>query len=157
MPIFNGAVTKTLRGQQIPAPEVLREGGPFIPMIVKTGEAQTAVLQKAGKKPLEREGHALIDTGASRTAVDLQLAKEMGLPVIGRAHMSSASHESVIMPVFSGNLEVPGFAAINVPDGLLGANLDGDKNKIIVLIGRDLLAMATFHYNGPEGSFTLCI
>lgn len=157
MPIFTGTVTKRLRGQQVPAPEALRDLGPIIPIVVKMEKHHAEMLREKRRTPPERQGTALIDTGASRTAVDVGLAQSMGLPVIGRARMSSATQESVIMPVFSGQLSVPELTDVNLPDGLLGANLQGDMTGAIVLIGRDLLSVATLHYNGPEGSFTISI
>ena len=96
-----------------------------------------------------------MDTGASRTAVDIDTAKKLGLPVTKPAKMSSASHADVIVPVFAGQLEMPGFTKIAVPHGLIGVNLNG--NGVIALIGRDLMKVAVLTYNGPDGSYTLAI
>ena len=119
--------------------------------------AQAKFLTSQGKKVPSAQGLALVDTGASRTAVDIDTAKKLGLPVIKPAKMSSASDPNVIVPVFAGRLEIPNFTQIDVPHGLMGVTLSGQKNSIVVLIGRDLLANAVLTYNGPDGSVTLAI
>ena len=63
----------------------------------------------------------------------------------------------MIVPVFFGRLEIPGFTNFDVPQGLMGVNLHGNKMDIIALIGRDLLGAANLIYNGMDGHFSVSI
>ena len=71
--------------------------------------------------------------------------------------MSSATYQSVIVPVFAGKLTTPNFTNINVPNGLMGVNLAGNGLGIIALIGRDLLGSAVLTYHGMDGLFSISI
>lgn len=102
-------------------------------------------------------GRVLIDTGAKRTAVDISAAQELALPIKDRAVTSSATHRNVVVPVFSGRLEIPGFLNFDVPQGLMGVNLHGNRMNIIALIGRDLLGAAILIYNGMDGHFSISV
>ena len=101
-------------------------------------------------------GNALIDTGAGSTCFDQAAAQRLGLPVIDKATMASATHEDVEVPVLEGRILIDGFLTINA-ERALGASASLQKHNIIALIGRDLLDKAIFHYNGPDGSFSLAI
>ena len=70
---------------------------------------------------------------------------------------SSATHRNVVVPVFSGRLEIPGFLNFDVPQGLMGVNLHGNRMNIIALIGRDLLGAAILIYNGMDGHFSISV
>jgi hypothetical protein len=81
---------------------------------------------------------ALIDTGASGTCIDTETATEMGLPVIGMAKMTSASHHEVDAPVYAIQIQIVGLPlALQVPR-TLGAALKAQG--LIALIGRDVIA-----------------
>ena len=97
---------------------------------------------------------ALIDTGATRTAIDIQFARKIKLP--------SPKHEETIADA-SGTRTVPLFRAqIYVPSlehtengYFLGANLAQDDPPIQVLLGRDFLSNCAMFYNGLTGQVTL--
>ena len=98
-------------------------------------------------------GSALIDTGASHTCLDQQVANDLGLTIFGTGRMTSAPHSDVEVPLFVGKLVLPNIT-INV-EGAMGARLE--EQGLIALIGRDLLQNAVLIYNGVDGSVTLSI
>jgi predicted aspartyl protease len=92
---------------------------------------------------------ALIDTGASRTVITPQKAKQIGLQQTGYGRISHAG----------GIEQVPAYAAvIEFPDQkftstgtieLLGCTLQGQP--IECLLGRDVLSRWVFLYDGRSG------
>lgn len=159
MPVLRLIVeSKDARGRSIPAPNALRDLGPLLPIEIHPLD-QHAQLAVQNKKPITpRKGTAILDTGAGRTAVDVKAAQAVGLPVIGTANLSSASHANLQVPVYAGKLVISGGAInINVPAGLMGVNLDGQSGNTVALIGRDLLEAAVLIYDGGAGTVTLAI
>ena len=155
MPILNMRVQA---GQQA-SPAALVDTGPIMQATLThvTEQTPNSINAKSGWVS-QISGYVVIDTGANRTAIDADAAKELKLPIMGRVAIASASQPDVIAPVYAAKLAIPGFIDINVPEGLVGVNLQGWKNRdIIGLIGRDLLAAAVLVYNGPEGAVTLSI
>lgn len=98
-------------------------------------------------------GVALIDTGASTTCVDDAVAQSLGLPIVGKAKVSSASHDSTDKDLYPIYLEFLGhgltFDLLQVPGAPLAAL------GILALIGRDILERCVLIYNGQWGMFTL--
>jgi len=98
-------------------------------------------------------GLALIDTGATSTCIDEDVAKQLNLPVVDVVTIASAFHAETNQNVYPALIEVVGIAikalrAIGVPLAVQGLQ---------VLIGRDLLQHCTLFSNGVTGSFTLSI
>ena len=86
---------------------------------------------------------------------DFNAARNLGqLRVVDKGRMASATHEDVEVPVFEGRIIIDKFVTINA-ERALGASLS--RHNTIALIGRDLLEKAVFHYNDPDGSFSLAI
>ena len=134
------------------------EMGPLMQVRLTILDAHAKVLEDKEQDIPSVEGTVLIDTGAKRTAVDMDTAKRIGLPVKGRARLTTASQNNLLVPVFAGKLRIVGANIdINVPTGLVGVDLSDDPNDTIALIGRDLLRVATLNYNGPEGVVTVAI
>lgn len=155
MPILNGSAHKEgAQGQSIPAPDGLRSAGPIIPVKLAFSDDVERAAKNRGRKIVQISGTALIDTGANRTCFDVSTAKKLGLPITDSATMTSATHDKVEVPVYEGRLITDGFITINCEQAL-GANLE--KQRLIALIGRDVLERACFIYNGPEGNWTLAI
>jgi len=140
----------------IPPQIVMRDRGPCIQITVTAAESIADQLVQQGKTiPQPVSGMALIDTGASTTCIDVDLAQQLGLPVIDVVQMSSASHASTSQNVYPIQIEVlgPGIK-INVPRAI-GATLA--PQGIVALIGRDFLQHCTLFYNGVTGEITLSI
>ena len=96
---------------------------------------------------------ALIDTGATSSAIDSLLASELALPVVDRQLVAG----------IGGGLEVNvHLARIRIPD--LGVDLRGRFTGVHltaggqlhrVLLGRNILSHLNMTYDGPSGSVVL--
>lgn len=96
---------------------------------------------------------ALIDTGAGSTCIDEAVAIRLGLPIVNVVKLTSATHSDVPRNVYPVTFEVAGIRQqLDCP---LAIGVPLEKQKIIALIGRDVLSMATVFYNGPAGQITL--
>jgi len=114
-----------------------------------------ALLQQGDHVPEPRSGLALIDSGASDTCIDEQLARDLGLPVVDQVNMASASHSSITRNVYPITIQITGLPnPINAPRAI-GAELA--SQGLVLLIGRDALQFCTLFYNGITGEITLSI
>lgn len=143
-------------GSKVPAPPelLLQVRGPVIQVTVGLAQSVAQELAARGEiVPAPVAGWAMIDTGASGTCIDEDLAQQMGLPVIDRQRIATPSHNSAEMNVYPASITItPIQHTINV-DRAVGVSLD--NQGIIALIGRDFLAHCTLHYNGTTGTFTI--
>jgi hypothetical protein len=99
-------------------------------------------------------GNALIDTGASISAIDEDIAQALKIPVIDQGKMSSASHDSHPCNLYPVQFTIGNVLVVQVPR-TMGAKL---KSKgFIAIIGRDILQNCMLVYNGGMGTITLSI
>ena len=98
---------------------------------------------------------ALLDTGASGTCIDVEAAKEIQLPIIDHGLMMSASHTQIPCNIYPVQIELVGFKIKFNVARCAGASLN--DQQLVLLIGRDVLAMCTLFYNGGAGQITLSI
>ena len=135
------------------APGVLVARGPIVPVTITVPDAvQSSHANLGSPIPEPVTGFALIDTRATSSCFDNSSALRAGLPTVGKSRMASASHPKNEVPLYAGKMLLPGLN-FDVKSGL-GVELSG-KDGIVALIGRDLLKIAMFVYNGPDGTFTL--
>ena len=140
---------------QVPPPIALHMRGPVIQVSIGLEQnAAQALLQQGKQVPTLKTGWALIDTGASSTCIDEAAAKELGLPVIDTAKMSSASHAETTCNVYPVQINVPPALSFSSPR-TIGAALAAQG--LIALIGRDVLQHSTLFYNGLTGQITLAL
>lgn len=159
MPIFHLQV----QGQQkatdgtltlVPPATGLRMVGPVIQVSLTIEDNAGKGLMSQGKAlPTPVTGVGLIDTGATGTCIDDDVAKKLGLPVIDVGKMSSATHPDEPCNIYPVKIQLPTFA-VNVTRAM-GAKLA--SIGLVALIGRDILEKCTFYYNGPSGQITLSI
>lgn len=161
MPVLHstaGGQAKTPDGKTVNVPPqmVLMHMGPRIPVTLMPPDQIVAALAKEGKPiPPSIAGLALIDTGAGPTSIDEDAAKKLGLPIINVVKLASASHASTDAHVYPVKLAITGIQNPLNAAGVVGAPLA--CQGLVALIGRDLLSMCHFTYNGAAGDFTLCI
>ena len=99
-------------------------------------------------------GAAIIDTGASRSCIDSKLAQRFSFPVINEVKVSTPSHTGYTAPVYTGiSLDIVAMGKSYMD--LLGVEISNQGMQII--IGRDILSLGLFIYNGIDGSHSLCI
>ncbi len=127
--------------------------GPVLQVTVTIEQNAAKALLAQGKTVPTKVGWALIDTGASNTCVDEQAANELGLPIIDVGNMQSASHEKHPCNIYPVQI-VTQVVTLNSAR-TMGANLS--PQGLLILIGRDVLAVCNLFYNGPSGQFTLSL
>jgi hypothetical protein len=103
--------------------------------------------------PAPVAGIALIDSGASMTAVDDNALKQLGVAPVGIAPVltPSGSARQLLYPADIVITGMPGRHSFTQVIGTPHLAAQG----IVALIGRDVLRNALFVYNGSTGQFTL--
>jgi len=159
MPIFNiqtKAQQKDAAGRTIDLPPqvgLLRQG-PVIPVTVRLEANMAKPILAQGQAIMGQPGVALIDTGASISAIDEQIAKDLRIPVVDRGRMSSASRESTPCNLYPVEFTIGNTIVVQVPRAM-GAVIR--QKGFIAIIGRDILQSCTLIYNGPLGTVTLAM
>lgn len=162
MPVHNHFYTaQPPGGQPQPFPQGLQLAGPCLPVQVEVPPALAAQLQQTGQAvPAPLAGFALIDTGASLSAVDGTVIQQLGVQPIGMVLVGTAGGPQQ-QATYPARFTFPGttLPAIDF-SSLLGANLAGQmvaihQGPLIALLGRDLLQRFVLVYNGPGATFSL--
>ena len=96
---------------------------------------------------------ALIDTGASETCIDAELAVNLGLPAIDRQSFVTASGIDHINRYLA-RVTIPELGVSKI-GRFPGVYLAAGRQHHRLLIGRDLLRQARLVYDGPAGVGTL--
>jgi hypothetical protein len=127
--------------------------GPWVLVGVALHPRQAALLD-APPEPVK--GKALIDTGASISAIDRNVAERLGLQPINRVPIRACGDAAPFWaPTY---LVLFTFAARDLEDrtvAVVGLPLSRKQGDEVALIGRDLLRTARFSYDGPAGGFSL--
>jgi len=126
--------------------------GPTLNVEILVPTALEQYLKSVGQAvPLPVRGVALVDTGATISAVDDSVVKALNLSPIGLTKTGTAvgPAQQYLYPAR--------FALLDLGSGyefsrVLGANLSG--TGYIALIGRDVLTQILMVYNGPLGIVT---
>jgi hypothetical protein len=161
MPTLNSFSFQQAPGQPPqPGPQGLAVNGPIIQVQIEVPSALAARLQATGQPiPAPVDGIALIDTGATITSIDAASLTRLGINPVGIANVGTAGGPQRLStyPVrftFPGT-PLPGFEIPSV----IGVDLTGqtvlNQRPLIALIGRDILSMGVFVYNGSAGMFSL--
>jgi hypothetical protein len=137
----------------------LAASGPVIPVEVSMPKPLEEFCTKKGIPiPAPQAGYALIDTGASISAIDESILQRLSLlPIDSIPSVTAAGNaRSFIYPT---NVSFP---ALGVKDyrlsRVIGCNLKWktkDDKEIIMLLGRDILQFMLFIYNGPLSNITI--
>ena len=102
--------------------------------------------------PTGETGRALVDTGASVCGVDEAAAVRLGLQPVGQTNISGVAG-SRIHNIYVAKVTFPGTPIPALDLTLAGLDLAGQK--LLLLIGRDILRFCVLIYNGPLGCYTL--
>jgi len=160
MSIYEGEFSAKGTGE--PGPGGLLKSGPVLPGEVAIPSALAKLLADEGQViPPPVSGCMLIDTGASRSGVDIDIITKLGVQPTGIATLTTYSGRKIKRPTYPAKLYFP---RINYPvefESLVGVDLKRflavKEDKIIVLLGRDFLSKCALFYNGPWGRFTLAV
>ena len=131
----------------------LLQTGPTVQVEVSPSQPiLRAIIKQGGKIQRPIEAAALIDTGASCTAIDASIAKRLSLTARDERRVFTPNGESVQF-LYDIRLAISHMGVFDLQ--ALGANLSGQMHT--VLLGRDALAHGTLIYSGWTNSFELCL
>ncbi|MEI6462123.1 MAG: retropepsin-like aspartic protease [bacterium] len=153
---------KDLKVTISPSPQLLVQNGMLIRVVISPHQKLVELLKSTNPAIIIETftGIALIDTGATYTCFDKEIAEKLGLVTTGTGKTSTANGPAEIntYPVSLTFPDLPGFSFHNSKMGAVNLNckLDG-QDPFVILIGRDLLSLGSFHYNGITGSFSFSI
>ena len=128
--------------------------GPKVAIEIAVPTVLAEFLARSGLPvPPARKGFALIDTGASITAVDEEVVASLGIQPIGQMKLSTPS-QSMPAWLYAARLTCSGAATpvLEVLD-IVGCTLQ--PQGFIALLGRNFLSKVVLVYDGPAGLFTL--
>jgi predicted aspartyl protease len=114
--------------------------------------AGKGLLARGESLPTAKAGLALIDTGASGTCIDEQAAKDLGLPVIDVAKVTTVTQEDLECYVYPVRVNIIPGVTFNCPR-TIGTALAAQG--LLILVGRDVLQQCNLFYDGLVGQFTL--
>ena len=153
MPIFKGKIFPQGVQPPPPSPDLFQQIGPAIAVQIEVPQALAKQLAAQGQTvPQPVTGLALIDTGATISAVDQSAIAHLGVSTVGLAGIGTAGGPQ--------QLNLYPIRIVLTPLGLgidfssvTGAPLGG--TGFIALLGRDVLARMILIYDGPNGEYTL--
>jgi predicted aspartyl protease len=132
----------------------MQRRGPLVQVNIAVAAAAEQALTSAGQPvPPPVAATALIDTGATGSAISRGIAQQLGLQPVGAIPVSTPSSASVIMAQYAIRLLLPN--SIVFETTAIEAQLAGQG--IGALIGRDVLAQAVFVYIGYTNEFTIAL
>jgi len=130
----------------------LEEAGPIVPVTIGIPTAlEEFCVEKGFQIPAAISGYALIDTGASISAVHEQLFVDLGVQPID-SMPTRTPHGDGRSFVYPAKVAFPAMNVENYRmDRLVGSELNWetkDGKHIIMLLGRDILKFMLLIYNG---------
>lgn len=161
MPVLSSQnFEKTSDGQVKLSPARLAQHGPTIDVVISIPQALAELYTRENKSiPTPVTGIGLIDTGATRSCVHAQIMRELEVHPIGVATSGTAAGQ-VKHNLYPAHFTFPA-AGITIDfSSVVGVDLTGqdvEGKPIIALIGRDVLSIGIFVYNGHTGSFSIAV
>lgn len=125
----------------------LRESGPTCQVVIKPSEPVIEKLESENKKVPRVSVLALIDTGASTTAVSHKVVKKLGLVPRGTVQVYTSHKKPETRNEFDISLAFDARTRLTIVK-VLDASLQ--NHDIDCLIGRDVLEHGVLTYNGPK-------
>ena len=130
----------------------MQQTGPIVEIKVAVGSIIEEVLQKDNKDiPTPVNAVALIDTGATGTVIQENIAKSLNLNPVGVALINTPSSTNVQCYEYLVRLLFPN----NVIVETVAITASLQEQHIQCLIGRDVLCHGVFIYTGYINTFTL--
>lgn len=134
---------------------------PKIGAIITVGVAKPTPIRDPKDKVKIQEVRALVDTGATITCITPALADKVGLLLLGKTTMISASETSDVNLYFASffiPFGEPGKAAAQgqIDDmPMMEFNMEGGQFQM--LLGRDILCQGVFQMVGYDRRFMFCL
>ena len=158
MPIYNLPYYTTDKGETKLSPEALRITGAKLVVEIFLPEILASLYTQRGiTLPAPITGKALIDTGASMSAVDVKIINEhFKLPTMGITDVLTPAGVKEKRNIYPISLSFPGTNLPKVPlIATVGCNLE--QQNIVALLGRDILSNFILIYNGPGAHISLSV
>lgn len=157
MPVFEHQYRGDANGpdgqkMRLPNHAALQRTGPILQVVISPTRQHLDSLAENNKAiPQPVSGFALIDTGATSTAVDESVCRELNISPTGAARTAHAGGSEIrqcypIQVSFPGS----GLPSTVIPTAM-SVNLQFGKKPYVLLLGRDLLSRLRLVYNGPMG------
>lgn len=108
---------------------------------------------RAGPRRGSIRVHALVDTGATESCVDTNLAARLGFPVVDRQFVSGIGGRLEVS-LYLAEIQVPGLG-VTIYGPFAGVLLADGGQPHEALIGRSFLSSFTMVYDGKTGSVTI--
>ena len=121
--------------------------------IAPTVAAEQAMTAGGQQAPTPAQVTALIDTGASGSAISRGIAQQLGLNPVGVTLVTTPSSTAVPMAAYAVRLVLPSRIVFEVT----AIEADLQAQGIGALIGRDILSQAVLVYIGYANEFTIAI
>ena len=97
--------------------------------------------------------HALVDTGATQSCIDMQVAESLGLPVVDFVMMAGAAGASR-HPLYAARVAIPALEIFQF-GAFAGVDLAAGGQPHRVLLGRTFLAGTVMIYDGVRAQVTV--
>ncbi|HUR35625.1 MAG TPA: retroviral-like aspartic protease family protein [Vicinamibacterales bacterium] len=140
LPAFAVIAASLLACAHAPLPRLAAQTPERVPFVAGTGSAVVVPVLVNGRGPYP----FMVDTGASHTSIDADLARHLGAPRVAKTLVSTTAGDDwaavvKLRQVALGPLDAHEVLATEVPPG----RLDG-VSRVLGLIGRDLLGTRAF-------------
>jgi len=135
--------------------------GAVLDAAVLVGDARRAALQKENLTvPDPQMIRALIDTGASISAIERKVLENLGLQQTGEAEINTPSTGATPVKIPTYDVKIAILAGRKgdlhfISETVQVTGSDLTQFGFGALIGTDILKKCVFHYNGADGHFTL--
>jgi hypothetical protein len=142
-----------------PSPQNLAATGPIVQVQIEVPTALADSFRRSNQPiPNPVEGMALIDTGATITAIHAAILLGLGINPMGIANVGTAGGPQK-QSTYPAKFSFPGTLLPMFELQVIGCDLTGqtvlNQRPLIGLIGRDVLSNAVLVYNGSCGMFSL--
>ena len=97
--------------------------------------------------------HALVDTGATQSCIDIQIADSLGLPVVDFVMMAGAAG-AVRHPLYAARVAIPALEIFQF-GAFAGVDLAAGGQPHRVLLGRTFLQGTVMIYDGVRAQVTI--
>ncbi len=132
-------------------PGVLASQGPLIQLAVKSAFP----VNSAGDDSAAANIIALVDTGASGSSISMRLVDALNLSPVRNAKSIGAQGDWQIRYVYVVDLKPVGSDLLFRNWPVVGLDLHGGNYDM--LVGRDILSLSHFAYDGAHASFSLTV
>lgn len=144
-------------------PQALVVAGAYFPIEVHVPTAMAEALTQAGHSvPPPQTGLAILDTGATITAVHEPALAALGLTPVNVVQMGTANGPT-LQNIYAARIHFPTTGWNLELQQVVGSNLDGQvipiqpPQPMICLIGRNTLRDWVLVWNGPGGFWTVAV